>query len=229
MIDVRSTRGKNARGHKITSLSVHGDKLLVTSNDSRIRMYDLRDMDLTCKFKGAQIEQSQIRASFSPDGKHIICGSEDNYIYIWRSQDFSPSLSVRKDRNPMWERAKVHNSVVTAAVFAPKPQLFLALIEDNQRSLSIAGSSSVVTGNEAMNERVLKRLVLLRRFYLSLHWFLEWTRMSCPIMEPCRYIFQVLPIQQILEEVHRFRLLQLLRKIANSRAILLFLRISQDA
>lgn len=36
---------------QVTGLAVHGDKLLVTSNDSRIRMYDLRDMALTCKFK----------------------------------------------------------------------------------------------------------------------------------------------------------------------------------
>uniref|UniRef100_A0A7E4ZYC5 WD repeat-containing protein 44 n=1 Tax=Panagrellus redivivus TaxID=6233 RepID=A0A7E4ZYC5_PANRE len=142
VIDVRSTRGKNARGHKITSLAVHGDKLLVTSNDSRIRMYDLRDMDMTCKFRGAQIEQSQIRASFSPDGKHIICGSEDAYVYLWRASDFSPSLSVRKDRNNMWERAKVHNLTVTAAIFAPKPQLFLSLLEDNKRTASVSVSSS---------------------------------------------------------------------------------------
>lgn len=74
MIDVRSSRGKNARPHQITSLAVHGDKLLVTSKDSRIRMYDLRDMEMTCKFKGAQINGVPARASFSPDGRHIICG-----------------------------------------------------------------------------------------------------------------------------------------------------------
>lgn len=87
MIDVRSTRGKNSRGHKITSLAGHGDKLLITSNDSRVRIYDLRDMDLTCKFKGAQIEHSQIRASFSPDGRHIISGklfNNLNYLHIFR-------------------------------------------------------------------------------------------------------------------------------------------------
>ncbi|PIO56268.1 hypothetical protein TELCIR_22333, partial [Teladorsagia circumcincta] len=77
VVDVRSSRGKNARGHKVTGLAVHGDKLLVTSNDSRIRMYDVRDKALTCKFRGAQNEHSQIRAAFSPDGRHIVCGSED--------------------------------------------------------------------------------------------------------------------------------------------------------
>ncbi|VDM39705.1 unnamed protein product [Toxocara canis] len=129
VIDVRSSRGKNARGHKVTGLAVHGDKLLVTSNDSRIRMYDLRDMALTCKFKGAQNERSQIRASFSPDGKHIVCGSEDHYVYVWTTADLPSSLAVRKDRNDSWQR---HSACVSAAIFAPRPQLFLSLLEQRR-------------------------------------------------------------------------------------------------
>ncbi|KHJ80985.1 WD domain, G-beta repeat protein, partial [Oesophagostomum dentatum] len=122
VVDVRSTRGRNAKGHKITGLAVHGDKLLVTSNDSRIRMYDVRDKALTCKFRGAQNERSQIRAAFSPDGKHIVCGSEDKFIYLWRTADLPSTLSVRKDRNAMWERVRAHSAPVSVAVFAPKPQ-----------------------------------------------------------------------------------------------------------
>ncbi|VDP19544.1 unnamed protein product [Onchocerca flexuosa] len=132
VIDVRSSRGKNARGHKVTGLAVHGDKLLVTSNDSRIRMYDLRDMALTCKFKGAQNERSQIRASLSPDGKHIVCGSEDHFIYIWTTADLPSSLSVRKDRNDSWQRLRGHSACVTVAIFAPRPQLFLNLLEQRR-------------------------------------------------------------------------------------------------
>ncbi|KAH7719849.1 CBR-SYM-4 protein [Aphelenchoides avenae] len=151
VIDVRSSRGKNARGqHKITSLAVHGDKLLITSNDSRIRMYDLRDMEMICKFKGAQIEQSRIRASFSPDGRHIISGSEDNFVYIWRATDLPASI-VRKDRNYMWERVRAHSSIVTAAVFAPKPQLFFALMDENQYfdSRAIQPSTSMTSRTAA--------------------------------------------------------------------------------
>ncbi|VDN02928.1 unnamed protein product [Thelazia callipaeda] len=132
VIDVRSSRGKNARGHKVTGLAVHGDKLLVTSNDSRIRMYDLRDMALTCKFKGAQNERSQIRASFSPDGKHIVCGSEDRFIYVWTTADLPSSLAVRKDRNDSWQRLRGHSACVTVAIFAPRPQLFLNLLEQRR-------------------------------------------------------------------------------------------------
>ena len=39
-------------------------QVLVTSNDSRIRLYDLRDLTLTCKYKGCTNNSSQIKASF---------------------------------------------------------------------------------------------------------------------------------------------------------------------
>ena len=99
MFDVRSNRGKNRRGHKITGLDVYPDKLLVTSNDSRIRLYDLRDLSLTCKYKGHHNANSQMRASFSPDGKHIVCGSEDHYVYIWVTNPDTMPMTVRTDRN----------------------------------------------------------------------------------------------------------------------------------
>ncbi|CAB3400801.1 unnamed protein product [Caenorhabditis bovis] len=133
VVDVRSTRGKNAKGHKVTGLAVHGDKLLVTSNDSRIRMYDIRDKALTCKFKGVQNDHSQIRAAFSPDGRHIICGSEDKFVYLWRTGEMPSSLSVRKDRNSMWERVRTHNAAVSVAIFAPRPQVFFSMLERREK------------------------------------------------------------------------------------------------
>lgn len=45
------------------------DKILITSNDSRIRLYDLRDLNVSCKYKGYVNMSSQIKASFSHDGK----------------------------------------------------------------------------------------------------------------------------------------------------------------
>lgn len=62
-IHVRSTRGKNSRGRKISGIEpMPGeDKILVTSNDSRIRLYDLRDLNLSCKYKGYVNISSQIK------------------------------------------------------------------------------------------------------------------------------------------------------------------------
>lgn len=127
-IHVRSTRGKNARGRKITGVEPFPgeDKILVTSNDSRIRLYDLRDLTLGCKYKGCLNNSSQIKASFSHDGKFIICGSEDHCVYIWKTQhDFYKFHSARRDRNDFWEGIKANSAVVTNAIFAPNPTIII--------------------------------------------------------------------------------------------------------
>ncbi|XP_049977869.1 WD repeat-containing protein 44 isoform X2 [Alexandromys fortis] len=129
-IHVRSTRGRNKVGRKITGIEpLPGEnKILVTSNDSRIRLYDLRDLSLSMKYKGYVNSSSQIKASFSHDFTYLVSGSEDKYVYIWSTyHDLSKFTSVRRDRNDFWEGIKAHNAVVTSAIFAPNPSLMLSL------------------------------------------------------------------------------------------------------
>jgi WD40 repeat protein len=123
-IYVRSARGKNAKGSKITGIDTitiprdnpNGDvKLLITSNDSRIRLYNLRDRSLEIKFRGNENTSSQIHASFSDDGKYVICGSEDRKVYIW------PTGPVEKqdiEKRPV-EIFEAHSAIVTTAILAP--------------------------------------------------------------------------------------------------------------
>ncbi len=98
-IHVRSSRGKNAKGSKITGIHAMlmpadgagaaareggGDvKVLITSTDSRIRIYNLRDKSPDVKFKGHEHACGQLSASFSDDGNYVICGSEDRKAFIW--------------------------------------------------------------------------------------------------------------------------------------------------
>lgn len=141
-INVRSTRGKNAKGRKITGIEpLPGeDKVLITSNDSRIRLYDLRDLYLSCKYKGYSNMSSQIRAGFSHDGKFIVAGSENQCIYIWKTHhDYSKFSSARRDRNYYWEGVKAHSAVVTCAVFASHPELVFNFIEQQQELLNKSG------------------------------------------------------------------------------------------
>lgn len=57
-IAAKSTRGKNSKGRKVTSMtsfplpSSSGERLLITSNDSRMRMYALSDRNLEAKYSG---------------------------------------------------------------------------------------------------------------------------------------------------------------------------------
>ena len=84
-IHVQSSRSKNGRGRKVTGIQAMPgeDRILITSNDSRIRLYDLRDLSLVCKYKGYTNVSSQIKACFSPDGRYITSGSENQCVFLW--------------------------------------------------------------------------------------------------------------------------------------------------
>lgn len=122
-LHVRSARGKNAKGSKIAGIDTiiqppndpHGEvKLLVTSNDSRIRLYNFRDRNLEAKFRGNENACSQIHATFSDDGKQVICGSEDRRAYIWNT---GPGDRETDKRGV--ELFEAHSTIVTTAIMAP--------------------------------------------------------------------------------------------------------------
>ncbi|OJJ50980.1 hypothetical protein ASPZODRAFT_138103 [Penicilliopsis zonata CBS 506.65] len=135
-INVRSARGRNAKGSKITGIDTlalspddpHSDvKLLITSNDSRIRMYNFKERTMETKFRGNENTSSQIRASFSDDGKHVICGSEDRRAYIWPT---SPVDNKDSDKRS-FEVLETQSAIVTAAIMAPtKTKQLLGLSDD---------------------------------------------------------------------------------------------------
>lgn len=57
-ISAKSSRGRNSKGRKVTSMtpfplpSTAGDRLLITSNDSRVRLYHLADKSMEAKYSG---------------------------------------------------------------------------------------------------------------------------------------------------------------------------------
>ncbi|CAN8096946.1 unnamed protein product [Discula destructiva] len=131
-IHAKSSRGKNSKGSKITGIhtaamslnsggngTVPGDvKILISTNDSRIRLYNLRDGSLDTKLKGHENSCTQISATFSDDAQYIISGSESKKAFIWKA---APSTTVdsTKDKRP-FESFDAHGEIVTTAVFAPK-------------------------------------------------------------------------------------------------------------
>lgn len=136
-------RRRRRNNNKVTGIEgVDDNKILVTTNDSRLRLYDLRDLSLTCKYRGVVNESSQIKASTSHDSKYIVCGSENASFYIWRLQD-NQTIGQRRDRNKQYEcirllppqptphsipdsmqmpTPQMTTKIVTSAIFAPVPQ-----------------------------------------------------------------------------------------------------------
>lgn len=131
-IHVRSTRGQNAKGSKITGIQAYhapsGDvKVMITSNDSRVRLYNFRDKSLELKLKGNENNCSQIRAGLSDDGSYVVCGSEDCKAYIW---SLGPAEGEKRDKRPV-EMFEAHDTITTAVCVAPaKTRQLLAGSED---------------------------------------------------------------------------------------------------
>ncbi|QDZ17522.1 WD40 repeat domain-containing protein [Chloropicon primus] len=158
-MDVKNTRGKNSRGKKITGLQYMPgvDRfLLVTSNDSRIRMYD--GFTLCCKYKGHRNANSQIASGFSPGGGFVACGSEDGSVCIWSTiNTFIPSVNpfytgYRSDKNASFESFLASDDIVTSAVFAPH--------HDNVTISGNLGIAPPTKAAEALVKPSLKRLGL---------------------------------------------------------------------
>jgi len=138
---MKDCRNGRRAGKKVTSIQYHPMKTgevdpkhhqgshqcLVTTNDSRIRLFTLENYQInsTTKYKGLKNGQLQIGASFSHDGKFVICGSDCGGIFIWTKEPSTqtPFMSFRANRrkNKAYEVIRPPGKKVTqtAAIFAP--------------------------------------------------------------------------------------------------------------
>ncbi|XP_044469201.1 uncharacterized WD repeat-containing protein C3H5.08c-like isoform X2 [Mangifera indica] len=77
--------GKKSSGNKITGIQEESHKIMITSEDSKLRILD--GFEVIHKFKGLSKSGSQMSASFTTTGKHIISVGEDCRVYVWSYDD----------------------------------------------------------------------------------------------------------------------------------------------
>lgn len=113
-------------------------QLLVSTNDNRLRLCRLDDYSLVCKYKGLRNKSMQIKASFSSDGGHVICGSEAGGVFIWntlpkKKSALSAFMAGNKNRNDGYECIECSSAEVatTVAVFAPVDSLMTHLLNND--------------------------------------------------------------------------------------------------
>jgi len=111
-------------------------QLLVSTNDSRVRLCGLDDYSLTCKYKGLKNKSMQIKASFSADGGHVICGSESGQVHVWATEKKGSALGTlsnllrmgrRSNRNSgceSFEATSGNDVAATVAIFAPVDSVY---------------------------------------------------------------------------------------------------------
>ncbi|XP_073024769.1 uncharacterized protein [Primulina eburnea] len=79
---------KKSSGNKITGIQFLKDdprRVMITSEDSKIRILD--GLEVVRKYRGLAKSGTQMSASFTSDGRHIISVGEDSRIYMWNSDD----------------------------------------------------------------------------------------------------------------------------------------------
>ncbi|KAH9255745.1 hypothetical protein BASA81_006139 [Batrachochytrium salamandrivorans] len=127
-IECRNKTGLQKKGRKVTrirfvNLGVQ-EHMLVTTNESRCRLYTMDDFSLKCKYRGSLNPMLQIGASCSEDGRHIICGGEDRHMVIWRTKnDLVKYIFGRQGKKLLCDTHESFRAVdsgpVTVAQFAP--------------------------------------------------------------------------------------------------------------
>ncbi|XP_010919285.2 uncharacterized protein [Elaeis guineensis] len=78
-------------------------KLLVTCADSQIRILD--GVDVVSKYKGLWNAGSQISASFTADGRHIISTSKDSNVHVWNH--VNPEVPASNRSKSTWSCERI--------------------------------------------------------------------------------------------------------------------------
>lgn len=89
---------KKTSGNRITGIQFSRDesqRIMITSEDSKLRILD--GVDVIHKFRGLPKSGSQMSASFTTTGKHIISIGDDCRVYVWTYDELCfPSSKQKK-------------------------------------------------------------------------------------------------------------------------------------
>uniref|UniRef100_A0A1J3DYD5 WD repeat-containing protein 44 n=4 Tax=Noccaea caerulescens TaxID=107243 RepID=A0A1J3DYD5_NOCCA len=151
-IDVQAHKKSQAK-RKITSFQfspVNPSEVLVTSADSRIRILD--GSEVIHKFKGFRNTSSQISASYSQDGKYIICASEDSHVYLWKCDSTGKRSTVMTQSHEHFQCKDVSAAVPWHGHVRGEPPPVQMHSKRNSKRISTSSHPSSATGSPTKEE-----------------------------------------------------------------------------
>ncbi|KAI3909255.1 hypothetical protein MKW92_051304 [Papaver armeniacum] len=91
---------KKSSNNRITSFQFSPEdshKIMITSADSKVRIFD--GSSVIQKYKGLRRSGSQLSASYTSNGRHIVSVGEDSHVYVWSCDDVSEDPSSKHTKS----------------------------------------------------------------------------------------------------------------------------------
>ena len=125
-VEVRNRRGRLSGGRKVSGIqfAADGAHMLISTNDSRLRLLRMDDLRCVMKYAGPTLWHTQIHASFDAAGERVICGSEDTGVFVWRTfhDGYTPMINpvytgYRYDKNKSYESFTISGAQPATGAF----------------------------------------------------------------------------------------------------------------
>ena len=123
---VRNKNKKGSMKKKITDIKfIKKNEILVTTNDSRIRIININDGSVIQKFKGHKNMEGMLKCDFCENYEIIISPSEDKYVYLWNIEkkkklDIMNDLVININNATNKEQKLSNKKVYNYEYFKPK-------------------------------------------------------------------------------------------------------------
>jgi WD40 repeat protein len=170
LLDCRNKRGPKSSGRKITGFDFVGDLCLISSNDSRIRLFDLESFEIRQKYKGLKNESSKIAASVGGNGKYVISGSENGGAFIWNLTSLTvPKLNPvftkkKRYKNSTYEVINVDKQKTTStAKFAPDKLVETVQRRYNSSKQGVSIQSVIIIAQKGVLSVFYNKVLLTRK------------------------------------------------------------------
>jgi len=96
--DCKNGSGKYSDGRKVTGIEfINNNEMLVSTNDSRIRLLNIKENRTKTKFKGHENNELMIKAFYDETNSYIISASDDGFIYIWKKEIAYNDKTLKND------------------------------------------------------------------------------------------------------------------------------------
>ncbi|CAN6480687.1 unnamed protein product [Victoria cruziana] len=118
---------KKSPGNRVTGFQFHPEStqsVMATSADCQIRIID--QLNIVSKYKGFRNTASQISASFTSKGRHIVSASEDSHVYMWTHESQASPVSKPTKSVRSCERFYSRNVSVAIPWCSPKTKTSLS-------------------------------------------------------------------------------------------------------